>query len=364
MVRDNKRRKVLKTVGLTTAIGAAGLAGCLGDDDAGEAMDPEDFPEFDPENPEFPQVLSTLFEHGFEVGTDADLEAMERRDEPRYGNPVREPPENDDDRIDPDPLVYAHAPAEDPAGYEDAVAPLMENIEAETGREVDFYGVNSHAAQVEAMRSERMHIGHFSPGSLPFAVNMAGAVPISKPVADGTFGYRLFLVTHIDNPDINSLQDLEGMSVAHVDGSSNSGHLAPMALFRDEGVVPGDDYEYEFSGGHDTSLLGVMNRDYDAAPIASIVAAREEAVDPDELKVVWASDPYPVGAVSYRYNLVQEVQDGIERALLDYDYAGTEYEAQLGHTNMIPVDYATHYDIMLGIHEENGIEYEEDEIDD
>lgn len=362
MSLDNNRRDVLKLMGVAAGAGMAGLAGCIGDDDDGEeAMDPEDFPEFDPDDPEFPQLLSTLFEHSFEVGTQTALEEMEPRDEPRYGGDVWEL-SDDDERIDPDPLVYAHAPAEDPAGYEDAVAPLTENIEDETGREVEFFGVNSHAAQVEAMRNERLHIGHFSPGTLPFAVNMAGAVPVSKPVEDGTFGYRLFVVTQVDNPDINSIADLEGKAVAHVDGGSNSGHLAPVALFKDEGVVPGEDYEYDFSGGHDTSLIGVMNEDYDAAPIASIVAEREEQVDPDSLKVVWASEPYPVGAVSYRYNLPDDVQEGIRRALLDYDYADTAYHEQLGHTNMIEIDYATHYDIMLAIHEENEIEYEEGQL--
>ena len=40
-----------------------------------------------------------------------------------------------------------------------------------------FYQVQSNAAEIEAMRSGRLHVGGFSTGPTAFAVNLAGAVP-------------------------------------------------------------------------------------------------------------------------------------------------------------------------------------------
>jgi len=40
------------------------------------------------------------------------------------------------------------------------------------------------------------------------------------------------------------------------------------------GVEPGKDYKVTYSGKHDNSIMGVANKDYDAAPIASSVLDR------------------------------------------------------------------------------------------
>lgn len=37
------------------------------------------------------------------------------------------------------------------------------------------------------------------------------------------------------------------------------------------GVEPGKDYEVLYSGKHDNSIMGVVNKDYDAASIATTV---------------------------------------------------------------------------------------------
>ena len=46
-------------------------------------------------------------------------------------------------------------------------------------KKVVFYQVQSNAAEIEAMRSGRLHVGGFSTGPTAFAVNLAGAVPFA-----------------------------------------------------------------------------------------------------------------------------------------------------------------------------------------
>lgn len=354
----------------------ASLAGCMGDgggpvggDGGGTGTDPSEFPEFDPAEPQFPQLTSTLLEAGFETGTMADLERMRAnpRDEPRYGDPVAETPSDESQLLDPDTLQFSLVPTEDPTVYEDTLAPLLDNIRAETGKDIEYIPLDSYAAQVEAMRSERLHVAGFSTGTVPFAVNIANAVPFSIQIeggegGGGSFGYRLWLITQLDNGEINELEDLAGKSIAHADPSSNSGNLAPRALFANEGVVPGEDYEVSYSGGHQQSALGVANRDYDAAPVCSTCfarVARDEQLDPAQIKCIWASDPFPTTAFSYVNTLHPDIQDGVKAAFLDYDYSDTAIAEEFeGRGTWVEIDYATVWDIILQIQESLEVEYE------
>lgn len=164
----------------------------------------------------------------------------------------------------------------------------MDYLAKKTGKKVKWYGAESYAAQVEAMRSGRLHIAGISTGPTVFGVNLAGYVPFSIMCkGDGSFGYKLQLITLKDS-GIMKVADIKGRKVAHVTPTSNSGNQAPRALFKDLGIVPGKDYKVIYSGKHDNSILGVANGDYDAAPIASSVLDRMASkgiVDKSKLRI-------------------------------------------------------------------------------
>lgn len=373
MVRDNTvhcgvcRRKLL--LGASAAV-TAGFAGCLGEDD--DDADPDDdtgdddatngadeFEDFDPDDPVFPQTMATLMDAGFVTGNMSDIEDFEEQDGPHYGEPVTDP--DDLEENDPDTLQFALTPTEDPALYEDMLDPLLDNIEEETGYPVENNMVSSYAAQVEAMRGDQLHIAGFSTGAVPFAVNLADAVPFGIQVAEDDAGYRLWAITHMDNEDINAVEDFEGHDGAHGDPASNSGHLMPNAMFPEEfGIVPGDDYTMEHVGSHENVILSVYHQDHDVAPVCSTCVARVAErgdVDPAEIKVVWSSDPIPTTAFTYKANLPEDVREGIERAFLDHDYYDTEFADEFeGRGEFVEIDYATHWHNILVTHEDNDVD--------
>lgn len=383
-MRQLDRREFISGVSTAALVGAAGCTGGdgdgddnnddnggSGDDDAPAHTDPSTYADFDPSSPEFPQLTSTLMEAGFETGTMADLERMQenQRDEPRYGQPVPETPDDDSELLDPDTLEFSLTPTEDPTVYEDTLKPLLDNIAEETGKNVNYASLDSYAAQVEAMRSERLHLAGFSTGAVPYAVNIANAVPFSVQIdgsgENGSFGYRLWLITQLDNENIGELEDLKGepkQNVAHADPSSNSGNLAPRALFANQGVVPEEDYEVSYSGGHQQTSLGVANGDYDAGPVCSTCyarVARDDQLDPEKVKVIWASEPFPTTAFSYVNTLHPDIQEGVRRAFLDYDYQDTSIAEEFeGRGTWVDIDYATVWDIILQIQESLEVEYE------
>jgi phosphonate transport system substrate-binding protein len=269
--------------------------------------------------------------------------------------------------VNPDTLIFAYTPVEDPAIYEDIWDPFLEHLAAVTGKQIRFFAVQSNSAQVEAMRSGRLHIAGFSTGPTPFAVNLAGAVPFALMGSDeGQFGYTLQVYTRVDS-GIDTMTDLVGKRVAHTSPTSNSGNQAPTALFPSLGVVPGEDYELLFSGSHDNSMLGVVAGDYDAAPVASEVVDRMAArglYDPAEVKIIYETDPFPTTSYNYVYNLHPDVVELVKEAFFSFDFAGTALGEEFeGVDKFIPINYLQHWAVIRTIQEYNGVEYTEAGLD-
>lgn len=282
------------------------------------------------------------------------------------GDMVADRPDDKDQWANPDTLIFAYTPVEDPAIYSDIWAPFIEHLADVTDRDVRFFAVQSNAAQVEAMRSGRLHIAGFSTGPTPFAVNLAGAVPFALMGSDdGRFGYTLQLFTHADS-DIHEVKDLKGKRVAHTSPTSNSGNQAPRALLPELGIVPGEDYEVVYSGSHDQSMLGVVAKDYDAAPVASEVVERMAArglYDEDDVRLIFESDRFPTTSYNYAHDLHPDLVKKIKEAFFTFDFAGTELGEEFdGVEKFIPITYKDNWRVIRQIQSANGVSYTRDNL--
>lgn len=267
---------------------------------------------------------------------------------------------------DPATLVFSYTPVEDPSVYENVFDGLMQHIARLTGKKVKWFPAESYAAQVEAMRSGRLHIAGVATGPTPYAVNLAGFVPIvAMQHADGSIGYTLQLIVRKDSP-ITKVSDLKGKRVAHVSPSSNSGDTAPRVLFKQFGIEPGKDYEVIFSGKHDNSVMGVVNGDYDAAPIANTVKDRMQArgmFKADELRVVYESQPFPRTAFGIAYDLSPTLQAKIKEAFLTYPFKGSALAKEFKDvTGFKVIDYASGWKDVRLIQAQSGIRYTQDSL--
>lgn len=290
--------------------------------------------------------------------------------DPRYcdrdGDLVADAPSDPSELVNPDTLIFAYTPVEDPAIYEDIWQPFIDHLAETTGKEVHFFAVQSNSAEVEAMRSGRLHIAGFSTGPTPFAVNLAGAVPFALMGAeDGRFGYTLQLYTRKDS-GIDSVEDLKGKKVAHTSPTSNSGNQAPRALFPNLGLVPDEDYEVVYSGSHDQSMLGVVAGDYDAAPVASEVVdrmAQRDLYDPEEMKILYESKPFPTTSYTYAHNLDPDLVEKIKEAFFTFDMEGTALGEEFkGVTKFIPITYKEDWEVIREIQSANGVTYTQENL--
>ena len=266
----------------------------------------------------------------------------------------------------PATLVFSYAPVEDPAVYENVFSDFLAHLAKVTGKRIRWFPAESYAAQVEAMRSGRLHVAGVATGPTPFAVNLAGFVPIAvmqRP--DGNIGYALQLITHRDSA-IKTLADLKGKRVAHVTPSSNSGDIAPRALFKALGIDPGKDYEVLYSGKHDNSIMGVVNRDYDAAPVASTVLERMQArgmFKPGTLRVVYESAPFPRGPFGIAHNLTPELKAKIKEAFLGFDFKKSKLATEFKDTERFTeVNYKEAWRDIRTIQKLSGVSYTQESL--
>ncbi|OBX37058.1 phosphate-import protein PhnD precursor [Halomonas elongata] len=280
------------------------------------------------------------------------------------GDLVADIPEDESQWLDPDTLIFAYTPVEDPAVYAEVWAGFLKHMEEVTGKKVQFFPVQSNAAQIEAMRAGRLHVAGFNTGSNPLAVACAGFRPFAMMAAeDGSFGYEMEIITHPES-GIDEVEDIRGKTLTHTSETSNSGFKAPTALMASEfGMTSGEDYEVDFSGKHDNSVLGVANQDYAVATVANSVKNRmidRGVVDADQLEVLYQSDTFPTTGYGTVYNLAPELQEAIKEAFFSFDWEGSELAEEFGRSGdeqFIPISFKEHWSVIRQIDDANGVEY-------
>ena len=262
---------------------------------------------------------------------------------------------------DPDTLVFSYTPVEDPSVYENSFSDLMDHLSKATGKKIRWFPAESYAAQVEALRSGRLHVTGVASGATPYAVNLGGFVPlVAMEKDDGTVGYTLQLITRRESA-IKSVADLKGKRVAHVSPSSNSGDTAPRVLFAALGIKPGVDYQIIYSGKHDNSIMGVVNGDYDAAPVANNVVDRMRdrgMFKKDDLRVVYESSPFPRTAFGVAHDLPADLQDKIRQAFISFDFKNSKLAKEFKDSRaFIPINYARDWKNIRDIQKATGATY-------
>jgi phosphonate transport system substrate-binding protein len=270
---------------------------------------------------------------------------------------VADPPTDAKKFRNPGTIVFTYTPVEDPAVYEKVFKPFTDHLAQCTGKRVVFYQVQSNAAEIEAMRSGRLHVGGFSTGPTAFAVNLAGAVPFAvKGYADHFQGYQLWLIVKKDSP-FQKITDLKGKRIAHTSASSNSGNLAPRALFPALGLIPDQDYKVLYSGKHDQSILGVASGDYDAAPIASDVferMARRGTVKESDFRVLYKSQTFPTSSFAYAHDLEPALRDKMLKCFYDYRFPPEMQTAFEGADRFFPVTFQKDWEVVRKVDESAG----------
>jgi phosphonate transport system substrate-binding protein len=264
--------------------------------------------------------------------------------------------------INPSTLIFAYTPVEDPALYSKVWDGFIKHAEKVTGKKVVFFPVQSNAAEIEAMRSGRLHIAGVSTGPTPIAVNCAGYVPFAiMGTQSGTFGYEMEIIVPAHSP-IKTPADLKGKKVAFTAPTSNSGFKAPSAILESEFNLKAErDFTPVFSGKHDNSVLGVANKDYDAAAIANEVMIRmfeRKVVDKAKIRTIYKSETFPTTSYGIAHNLDPALAAKIKEAFFTFPWEGSALKAEFKtEDRFVPITYQKDWSVIRKIDAATGVKY-------
>lgn len=285
------------------------------------------------------------------------------------GDLIADTPKDSSKWLDPDTLIFAYTPVEDPAVYKEAWKDFIDYMEKTTGKKVMFFPVQSNAAEIEAMRSGRLHIAGFNTGSNPLAVNCAGFHPFTiMAKADNSFGYEMEIITY-PGSGIEKVEDIKGKMLAFTSPTSNSGFKAPSAILKSEfNMVKDKDFKPTFSGKHDNSILGVANKDYTAASIANSVKDRmlkRGVVKADQIKTIYKSQTFPTTGFGYVYNLKPELAAKVVKSFETFPWDNADGTpsslkkefSKSKEAQFIPITYKEHWSVIRTIDAANNVSY-------
>lgn len=246
------------------------------------------------------------------------------------------------DDADPNRIVFAVLPAESQAAAEPLWAPLIDDLEEETGLEIELRFVPNYTVLVETMRAGQIQVAWMSALPALDATRRAEGQIIGRIMnREGETHYRSVLITRTGSGI--TLEDVMAcgrrLSFGMGDARSTSGTLAPLAfLFGPAEIEPSECFREVRPANHQANALAVANGQVDVATNNDVGLLFTERQNPrafENITVIWESPPIPESAIVVRRDVDPAVTERIrsffltygdspeERAILDeLEYAG------------------------------------------
>ena len=209
-------------------------------------------------------------------------------------------------------LRVGFVPSENVQQVAQNAQPLVEILRQKLGMEVEPFVAVDYTGVIEALRAKKLDIAFLTPASYVLAKNEANIEVVLKSHRKGYASYYAAIITRADG-GINSLKDLRNKTFAFGDPLSTTGHIIPRKMLLESGIDPNKDFKHVlYSGGHDATVLAVLNRKVDAgATFANFTDGKDAAwmqylKNPEEQKQIRAiaySEPIPADNLVLRADL-------------------------------------------------------------
>lgn len=213
-------------------------------------------------------------------------------------------------------LRVGFVPAEDAQQVMQNAQPVVEILRKELGMEIQPFVATDYTGVVEALRVEKLDIAFMAPASYVLAKNEANIKVVLKSERKGIPTYYAAIITRADS-GIRTLEDLRGKTFAFGDSLSTTGHVIPRKMFKERGIDPVRDFKkILYSGGHDATVLSVLNGKVDAGATYANSPDNEDTAwmrylkNPEDIKKIHAiafSEPIPADNLVMRANLDEQI---------------------------------------------------------
>lgn len=182
--------------------------------------------------------------------------------------------------------------------------------------EVEGVPATSYSAVVESVTNGHTGLANLSPIIYVLAAE-EGIHPLAINWSHGAESYQSYIATRAET-DVESLDDIEGKTVAMVDPLSTSGGLFPRYMLSQAGLDAGDvdtepgDFEIEWAFGHGASLEALQEGHVDAAAYGDF-----QHPDDESITKIAESDPIPFDPIVAKPDTPEEVQEALIDRLLE-----------------------------------------------
>jgi phosphonate transport system substrate-binding protein len=211
-------------------------------------------------------------------------------------------------------------------------------LEAHIGIPVRIYEDATHLVGIEAMRAGNLDVMWGSPFVYLLAREVMDVQRLVVTDNPASINKAVFITAR---DDIRTLEDMRGKSFAFISPSSSSGYFYPLyhlmnelGLSRMELEGGGFFSATAFSGGQNTSVMGVIHGDFDAAAVGSLnidILIDTGVIDADAVRIIDSTAIIPFPGYIAAPHVPADMAEKIRAFMLafdDEDYFHTRFRTR------------------------------------
>jgi phosphonate transport system substrate-binding protein len=208
---------------------------------------------------------------------------------------------------------------------------FADHVRETLGVELELYLASEYSGVIQAIAAGQIDVMDMGASGYAAAwIETDGGVePLVVPQElDGSIGYYSVMFVRADS-DMETLADTAGRSFAWADPNSASGYLFPLVSLRDQGIEPEEHFgDVVFSGGHEQSIIGVLDGAYDVAVTWTNdpenhtrggvhMMLERGLLQAEDIRIIWVSDLIPNPVIAARSDLPRAMRDDLRNLFLN-----------------------------------------------
>jgi phosphonate transport system substrate-binding protein len=207
---------------------------------------------------------------------------------------------------------------------------FREYVKKKLGVELELFLASEYAGVIQAIGAKQIDV--MDMGASGYAAawveSNGGVEPLVVPTNnDGTIGYYAVAFVRSDSP-YKSLADLKGKTWAWAEPNSSSGYLFPLVGLRKMGLEPDKHFgKVVFSGGHEQSIIGVLDKSYDGAVTWTDdvkkhsrgglhMMLERKVLKKEDIRIIWTSELIPNPVIAIRSDLPGDMKADLRAMFL------------------------------------------------
>jgi phosphonate transport system substrate-binding protein len=249
---------------------------------------------------------------------------------------------------DPRPLRFALSPISKVDLQLMQYRPLIQQLEKMLDRRVEVVPSPSYGSVVEGLLAGGIDLAVLGPASYAMAMHRGARITAfasfaqqTSPLTESSSTYRSLLIVRRGG-GLDKVEQLRGRTLSLTDPASTSGAILPRQAIRRLTGTPIETYfqRITFSGSHDRAIEAVQGGLVDAAFVSSSrldEAVRRGTLRPDEMAILWQSDPIPYDPIVLRERLCPGLAAKVRQVFLGNTSSLNGMFRDINMTGFVPV---------------------------